>query len=1086
MPLFNGLIMANEVIINIPGIGDVVAENAASESTLRSILSAIEAGNRAGGGGSTGSGSSAGSSSNGAAAASSNRFVSAMSMGVAGFNKLTDSIAKVTTSSVQMIDHFANLNGSVVSASYEISDFAKNIPILGKMLGSSITAVARAQDGLIKAYQSSSAAGASFAGSLNVFVANASAANMTLQDYSSFIAANGKSLALLGGTTEDGARRFSVLSKTLRETSTDLYALGYSAKDFNTGLVQYTQNQMYYGNVGKKTNAELVAGTKAYMKELDILAKITGESREKVASDMATINLDTDFRSYIDSLGANSEKAGMELGSTLKSVPDSMQKFLKDVITHGVPTTADTQAAWSVFPEIGRAAMKYKQSLDSGTATAADTQNLLNVVASESAVKNKDATVNLAKWSESGMGFAKKMAMDGVAFDAQRRKKAEDEQNKELKATDDFIKRYEDFKNKIVSTGNSYTNTLARSGVFDMLIKMFDLLSSTIDKVAVPIFNTFGDIVSNVTKDASDWFTPLLKALGDIVDYIPSIITNAFGPIGTYLKTEFTNMFGGIAGDISGLTKKIDFDPKAFAQFISEKIGHGINEGIIGFQKIWNMAEQVVIKVMLLANSFDSIRQTMLMLQVGLDNFLSGKIGRFIFGDEVGDAANAALTSHKEQLATENASIAARAEGRKKTEEELQKKLSDLTGNYDKLTTKLTELNSQVDKNAKEVTPAERTGAPEGQTAEEKEIAGKVAETKVSLQVPKSADETKKIFEQELIKSGITDAKALASYMGIAEGETGGFTSLKEAGRYKSADRIKEVFKSRSDVIARADEIAAMGMEQQYNALYGGEWGKKNLGNIEAGDGYKYRGRGFNQLTGRSNYESIGKLIGADLVNKPDLLLDPKIAAQANIAYNKRNLGSLGATASFEDYLKATGGSHDLWDKKRASYAANLARYQKELPTLISQANAKPVIPEVKPVIPVAKPVTPEVKPVATPAKPIEPVATIATPTLPKIKPIDQTPLSSVADEKKAHDDEARQNKINAAKERERAAITDAENNTGNDATSAKSPLEDKLQIFEEMLQEMRTSNQMASELLNVNHNQLSTQRSLSGNGFVR
>jgi hypothetical protein len=173
-------------------------------------------------------------------------------MGVAGFNKLTDSIAKVTTTSVQMIDHFANLNGSVVSAAYEMRDFTKNIPIFGKMLGTSLTAVANAQDGLIKSYQSSTAAGASFAGNLNIFVANASAANMTLQDYSSFVAANGKSLALLGGTTEEGARRFSVLSKTLRETSTDLYSLGYSAKDFNTGLVQYTQNQMYYGNVGKK------------------------------------------------------------------------------------------------------------------------------------------------------------------------------------------------------------------------------------------------------------------------------------------------------------------------------------------------------------------------------------------------------------------------------------------------------------------------------------------------------------------------------------------------------------------------------------------------------------------------------------------------------------------------------------------------------------------------------------------------------------------------------------------------------------------------------------------------------------------
>lgn len=57
------------------------------------------------------------------------------------------------------------------------------------------------------------------------------------------------------------------------------------------------------------------------------------------------------------------------------------------------------------------------------------------------------------------------------------------------------------------------------------------------------------------------------------------------------------------------------------------------------------------------------------------------------------------------------------------------------------------------------------------------------------------------------------------------------------------------------------------------------------LGNTEQGDAVKFCGRGYIQLTGRWNYGHYGKVLGLDLVNNPDLALDPLNAAHIFVHY---------------------------------------------------------------------------------------------------------------------------------------------------------------------------------------------------------
>lgn len=54
----------------------------------------------------------------------------------------------------------------------------------------------------------------------------------------------------------------------------------------------------------------------------------------------------------------------------------------------------------------------------------------------------------------------------------------------------------------------------------------------------------------------------------------------------------------------------------------------------------------------------------------------------------------------------------------------------------------------------------------------------------------------------------------------------------------------------------------------------------KRLGNTVVGDGYRFRGRGYVQLTGRRNYRDASRRLGVDLVKEPDRALEPELAAK--------------------------------------------------------------------------------------------------------------------------------------------------------------------------------------------------------------
>ena len=173
---------------------------------------------------------------------------------------------------------------------------------------------------------------------------------------------------------------------------------------------------------------------------------------------------------------------------------------------------------------------------------------------------------------------------------------------------------------------------------------------------------------------------------------------------------------------------------------------------------------------------------------------------------------------------------------------------------------------------------------------------------------PSAATAKLPVGTDELIKkmsaSGITDKMAQSNILAQIAAESGGVAKTENLNY--SPEQLLKMFPKQVTSLGQAQQVVSRGPEAVGNLVYGGRMGN-------AGDeGFKYRGRGLIQLTGKDNYAHFGSLLGVDLVNNPDLANDPKIAQQIAIAFYKEKEKGTGKNkginlSSISDVNAATG-----------------------------------------------------------------------------------------------------------------------------------------------------------------------------------
>lgn len=97
--------------------------------------------------------------------------------------------------------------------------------------------------------------------------------------------------------------------------------------------------------------------------------------------------------------------------------------------------------------------------------------------------------------------------------------------------------------------------------------------------------------------------------------------------------------------------------------------------------------------------------------------------------------------------------------------------------------------------------------------------------------------------------------------------------------------------------------IQKANQEMLANILYGNTFGQNNLGNLVFSDGWKYRGRGIFQITGKWNYRRLSADTGIDFVNNPDLLLQEEYSIIAALWFWNLKKLSISANADNLDHV---------------------------------------------------------------------------------------------------------------------------------------------------------------------------------------
>lgn len=400
-----------------------------------------------------------------------------------------------------VMSSFAGMGNSFSGAAATFN----NIPIIGGMLGSVFGAVAGAADKLYTSFKTAGSVGASFGGSIKDMNAAASSVGLTFDQFAGVIKNNAADLAVFGGSTGAGAALMVKMGKALKSNTgalkgaqDDLARLGFSAEDINAGFAKYSSMMAKSGGLQGKSDIELAAGTANYLKQLDAVAKLTGQTKDAQEQENARRMADAKNRQMLARLGEDAANAQ----TFLNTIPATMRKGAEEYFATGV---AQSQEAKEFVIMFGEGAEGVRRAGEEARRTGKFSQD--SAVALDRGLRTAAKNVDMSLVETTAMYTDTFQGVAVAVYDYQSqqgdlgevfKKQAEERAAAEMKVKDamdpaEMLK----FQQTIAETSNKFNEVLAN--VLPKLQTSFDLLANVVQKYLVPAFEFFAKHIEKIS-----------------------------------------------------------------------------------------------------------------------------------------------------------------------------------------------------------------------------------------------------------------------------------------------------------------------------------------------------------------------------------------------------------------------------------------------------------------------------------------------------------------------------------------------------------------------------------------------------------
>ena len=231
------------------------------------------------------------------------------------------------------------------------------------LVGKGLKGFAREIDSNVESFTQLAKMGATFGSSIVQLRAAQADALMPLSKFTDLIGANSNLLAKLFGTVDQGVPQIAGLTRRLRDITEDEFAkFGLTLDDTSGFLTTFLELERARGNTQRMSQAQLLAGTQEYTKNLVILSKLTGESVDKLNEQNMAMAADGVFQSQLTKMNADDAKL---LSASIGNLPGPLQQFAKEMIGLGAPISDTSRELQAISGgRLGDAILAFQRDLD--------------------------------------------------------------------------------------------------------------------------------------------------------------------------------------------------------------------------------------------------------------------------------------------------------------------------------------------------------------------------------------------------------------------------------------------------------------------------------------------------------------------------------------------------------------------------------------------------------------------------------------------------------------------------------------------------------------------------------------------------